>query len=119
MALQDYPHQKIKSAFIEHVRTKTEFPTPADIIAIIESHTQKKTEYYKATPEEYERAEQQRLKPKIVPWLGKLWEECPELHQPIRDHVSNLESKQGKDRAEDYCKYLKNAMGAPLIATRK
>lgn len=36
MVLAPYPFHKIEAAFVEHIKRKTEMPTPADIVLLIE-----------------------------------------------------------------------------------
>jgi hypothetical protein len=44
--LKDYPAEKIIKAFEKYVKIKSEFPTPADIIAIIEGRIKRDSVYY-------------------------------------------------------------------------
>jgi hypothetical protein len=111
MALENYPHHRIKEAFLEHVKSSNEMPTPADIIAIIDSRSVSPQRYEHSTPEEYERAAESRRNPKTVPWFGKMWGQfTSEDKSMLRAHLVSL----GEIKGTNYAKYLKT-MGAPDV----
>lgn len=109
--LADCDLENIRKAFVFWGKENSQMPTPADILAIAKGYQPHKAsgpqhKVFRADPEDYARVRNR----KIVPWHGKMW---PLMDEDMRQQVIAHTRSLPKDRALDYCKFLKNHADAP------
>lgn len=109
--LEDYSAQQIQKAFISHLKTSSEIPTPADIIKHIEVKKAASGPAYQV----YRGDDLPDPLPRnSVPWAGKNWIDMGEdLQRQCINHIGFLTKTKGKERALGYIDFLQQHCGAP------
>lgn len=114
MALEDQEPDDIKKAFVYWVKNNSQMPTPADILGVIESTRPSAPQNYFQTTTEERQAYLEARKQNKVYWFGRSWLLMDEkTKSDVKSHIRVLQEKMGKDRAEDYCKFLRSHADAP------
>lgn len=110
VGLEDYDISEIGSAFRHWLKENTKMPLPADIVAIANQERRWRRSIA-ANPVDY--APAPRRKTKTVPWACKRWKQMTEEDkQGLSEHLKNMD----KERALEYCKYLRHWCGFPDLS---
>ena len=112
VGLEDYTQDEISYAFKRWLKEGEKMPLPSQIGGLALS----KRKQVRDTQGEPLRPAPRTQNVNIVPWYGKTWSEIKDQgYMPqLEQHLIELTAAKGKERAEDYVKYLKNMGGAKI-----
>lgn len=139
--IEDLKHHsliQVKKAFTVWRQENSSIPTPADILKIIRQskpaekynppESGKNKKYNQLTEEGKALFDRAMVQAKIniqsgivlekptnaVPWYGKRWARfTADDKKSLKNHILELHTKQGKERAVGYLKYLEEGFGVP------
>lgn len=111
MVLKDYPYWAIESAFLEHMKTKPEFPAPADIAILVQQNRQfithrknlaqlqKRIDQINAIPEPLSDAELAEREKRTQ----RAWQELKAIHKEDKPLLENkpLDQVEGANLPPD------------------
>lgn len=112
VGLEDYSLPAIDYSFRRWLKECKKMPIPADIGDLARGREKYLREMAEPAVNAAPRIEQRA---NVVPWYGKSWAEIQANYMPqLEQHLIELTAAKGKERAEDYVKYLKNMGGAKI-----